>query len=215
MNTTKSVILAVCILVSILSFPACKNADETAPLNPPNVVYFGADATEIFRGTEVKLSWNVWNAATVEIDNGIGAVPASGSVPVKPESTTTYTLTARNSDGTVQNKVTINVRVYLVSWYKKVKSYGSPYILGTVKNIGDKPIYNVKISWAAYNANNTIIDTADGFPGDLGTISPGISAVFEAIFFNLSSWNQIYSLTYTISWITSSGVAESFTERVK
>ena len=46
-------------------------------------------------------------------------------------------------------------------------------------------------------------------------ISPGVSAVFEAIFFNLSSWSQIDHLTYTISWITITGMAESYTERVQ
>ena len=215
MKSMKSLLVIACLALAVGSFQGCKKADEVDLPDPPDIILFGADATEITRGQVVTLSWNVWNAATIEIDNGFGAVPASGTVTVKPQSTTTYTLTARNADGTVSRAATVNVRIHLVSWYKKMKSYGCPYILGTVKNIGDKPIYNVKISWAAYNGANTIIDTADGFPASLETISPGVSAVFEAIFFGLSSWSQIDHLTYTVSWITITGMAESYTERVQ
>lgn len=215
MRALKEFALLFCLLGMLASFQSCKTADETVPPNPPSITFFGADATEIFKGVEVVLSWNVSNAASVEIDNGIGPVAASGSVTVQPPSTTSYTLTARNSDGMVQRSTTVNVRICLVSWNKRMKSYGCPYVEGMVQNIGDKPIYNVKITWSAYNGFNTIIDTANGFPADLGTISPGVSAMFEAIFFSLNSWNQIDHLTYTIDWITSAGTPMSYTERVE
>jgi hypothetical protein len=39
------------------------------------------------------------NAALVTIDNGIGTVPAAGSVTVSPKETTGYTLTATGIGG--------------------------------------------------------------------------------------------------------------------
>lgn len=214
MRALKIFSLLFCLLGVLVSFQSCKTADETVPANPPSITFFGADATEIFMGIEVVLSWDVRNAASVEIDNGIGLVGPSGTVTVQPQSTTTYTLTARNSDGMVQRSTTVNVRICLVSWVKRMKSYGCPYVEGMVQNIGDKPIYNVKITWSAFNGFNTIIDTASGFPADLGTISPGVSALFEAVFFGLNSWDQIDHLTYTIDWLTATGTPVSYTERV-
>lgn len=59
------------------------------------VVSFLANPTQIERGASSTLSWRVLNADTVSI-SGIGTVPASGTAPVSPQQTTTYTLTARN-----------------------------------------------------------------------------------------------------------------------
>jgi len=85
-------------------------------------------------------------------------------------------------------------------------SYGCCRITGTVKNVGKATGYNVKIEFQAYNANNVIIDTANGFPADLGNIPVGVSATFEAVFFDVSSWSSIAKTTYEITWLTAGGV---------
>lgn len=55
------------------------------------------------------LTWDTSSADRVTIDNGIGDVGASGSWGVDVQSTTTYTLTAENGAGSVQDSARIDV----------------------------------------------------------------------------------------------------------
>jgi len=66
---------------------------------PPAVTSFTASASSVDPGTPVTLNWNVIDASTITINNGIGTVSSSGSVVVNPTTTTTYTITAQNSGG--------------------------------------------------------------------------------------------------------------------
>ncbi|MGD0352703.1 MAG: hypothetical protein ABSB38_04320 [Dehalococcoidia bacterium] len=59
-------------------------------------------------GNTAILSWHVTGANTVVI-TGLGTVPSSGSAPVSPASTTTYTLTAINDFTTTTGSVTVTV----------------------------------------------------------------------------------------------------------
>lgn len=86
-------------------------------------------------------------------------------------------------------------------------SYGCCEITGIVKNVGQATGYNVMIKFQAYNASNIIIDSASGFPADLGNIPVGISATFDAVFFEVKSWRLIAKTTYEITWLTGSGTA--------
>lgn len=58
---------------------------------------------------EVFLTWIVSNANTVTISPGIGSVSNTGSYKVTPGSTTTYTLSATNSAGSVSASTTVAV----------------------------------------------------------------------------------------------------------
>jgi hypothetical protein len=64
-------------------------------------------------------------------------------------------------------------------------------LTGYVRNTGPVTGYNCGIDFRAYSdaSRTTIIDTAHGFPPDLGDIGSGQRAYYEAIFFNLTSWN--------------------------
>ncbi|MGA7678003.1 MAG: FHA domain-containing protein [Dehalococcoidia bacterium] len=59
------------------------------------------------------LTWTVSNAATVTLSPGIGSVPNSGTYSVSPGYTTTYTLTATNSGGSVSASTTVTVTPYV------------------------------------------------------------------------------------------------------
>ena len=77
---------------------------------PPTMSSFTASpATIVGKPSANTLSWNTARAASVTIDSGIGSVAASGSMTVTPATTTTYTLTASNTYGTVQAQTTITV----------------------------------------------------------------------------------------------------------
>lgn len=89
------------------------------------------------------------------------------------------------------------------SLIKTMTDYRRPQFAGYVKNIGDNTGYNCMVEIACFSdtAKTTIIDTAKGFPADLGDIAPGIRAYFEAVAFDCSSHNQIKGTTVTITWL--------------
>ncbi|MGA2158952.1 MAG: hypothetical protein ABSG90_07020 [Dehalococcoidia bacterium] len=78
-------------------------------IQPPIVLSFTANPAGIINGTPSILTWNIFGATSVSIDQGIGNVGASGSTPVHPGSSTIYTLTASNSAGGVTATTDINV----------------------------------------------------------------------------------------------------------
>jgi len=76
----------------------------------PPAVGFSATEEDILEGEATTLLWIVTDAASVQIDQGIGSVvPTVGSVLVSPASDTTYILTASNSVGIATQSVTIKV----------------------------------------------------------------------------------------------------------
>lgn len=96
-----------------LSIPACKKKLPTSPDIPtevlPTIASFTANPTSITFGESSTLSWSTTNATAISINQGVGNVSATGTVEVSPEETTTYTLTATNSDGNRTQSCTIEV----------------------------------------------------------------------------------------------------------
>jgi PKD repeat protein len=76
---------------------------------PPAIVLFDATPSEIDLGQSTKLEWGVRDATSVNIDQGIGEVSATGSAELSPAKTIAYTLTATNAGGTVSKSVVIYV----------------------------------------------------------------------------------------------------------
>ena len=74
----------------------------------PAIATFIATPAAIAPGVTATLSWNVANADTVSLDQGIGTVTGS-SISVRPTVTTTYTLTASNEAGNGSAQVTVAV----------------------------------------------------------------------------------------------------------
>jgi hypothetical protein len=74
-------------------------APSPTPVALPVINSFIASPSSISLGSSVTLSWNVTNAASVIIDNGVGSAGSSGSTIVLPAATTTFTLTASNAAG--------------------------------------------------------------------------------------------------------------------
>jgi peptidoglycan-associated lipoprotein len=82
-------------------------------LNPARIANFSVEPSVIERGQAATLRWDVQNGSDVSIDQGIGAVPPSGTRQVFPGGTTTYTLTARSSNA--GNAETRSVTVTMVT----------------------------------------------------------------------------------------------------
>jgi peptidoglycan-associated lipoprotein len=66
----------------------------------PNAINFGDKTT---------LSWDSSNATSINIDNGIGTVEASGSRTVSPNASTTYKATATGPGGAATSEVRVTV----------------------------------------------------------------------------------------------------------
>lgn len=147
---------------------------------PPTIATFTADKTSITTGQSATLQWNVNNATTTSIDNGIGTVGASGSRSVSPSATTTYTVTASNTGGTTTQQLTIAVNAPPPVTPPTVNSFSSDR---SNVNIGD----SITLSWSTSNATGCSIDNGVGSVATSGskTITP--------------PGNVIYTLTATNS----------------
>ena len=75
----------------------------------PTITSFTAKPATIQPGQSSTLSWNVANATSISIDNGIGTVSATGTLAVSPAATTTYKLTTTGSGGTNTQTATVTV----------------------------------------------------------------------------------------------------------
>ena len=100
--------------------PKAVETPKVAPVARPIVKFFTAEPSTIERGQASSLKWEVTGAESVSINQGLGVVgnaaaggatPAviSGNRSVFPGNTSTYTLTATNSGGSVTEAVTVNV----------------------------------------------------------------------------------------------------------
>lgn len=98
----KKMLLSFLCLSLFLSIPGCKKTPTTPDIPAvvlPSIQYFNANPESIMLDSSSTLSWSTTNATNVMIDQGIGTVSQTGMMEVSPEDTTTYTLTAINSDG--------------------------------------------------------------------------------------------------------------------
>lgn len=86
--------------VTVTTVSGTSTAQTFTIFEPPLITSFAA-APSILTGVQPsELSWSV-NAASCSIDNGVGAVPCTGSTTVTPGSTRTYTLSATTAGATV------------------------------------------------------------------------------------------------------------------
>jgi peptidoglycan-associated lipoprotein len=116
----KDVALLILILSMLFAF-SCKKAApppppppaaSTPPPPPPApAITLRAQPDTINRGQNTTLQWDARNAATVQIDPGIGQVAATGNRQINPTSSVTYTATATGPGGTATDtaRVTVNI----------------------------------------------------------------------------------------------------------
>ena len=102
--------------VSLLAAPQDRAARRPdAPQNqekstsPAPAPRFEAIPASVTAGQATQLTWTVEGATSVSIQPVVGSVPASGSAPVTPSETTTYTLTATLPSGNVSVTATVTV----------------------------------------------------------------------------------------------------------
>jgi hypothetical protein len=84
-------------------------AVEESAVPAPVINNFSSSAQTVNEGNSFTLSWNVADANSINITPNIGAVSATGSIEVVGNETTTYTLSATNAGGTVQESTIVSV----------------------------------------------------------------------------------------------------------
>jgi hypothetical protein len=78
------------------------------PLARPVINSFSSNPSNIINGQSAILSWSVSEAASLRLDNGVGAVTGN-SIVVSPAATTDYILTAENGAGTATATAKVTV----------------------------------------------------------------------------------------------------------
>ncbi|MBM3118089.1 MAG: hypothetical protein FJ006_00800 [Chloroflexi bacterium] len=167
-----------------------------APSPPPSpslpvVNSFTASPPSITVGGSATLSWNVSNATSVTIDQGVGVVASSGTTSVFPAATTTYTLTAANAAGST----TASAQVV-------VSGAPSPSGLPVVNYFMANPPTisaggTTTLGWSVSNATSVTIDQGVGAVGLVGTapVSPATTTSYTLTASNAAG---LYSLTITV-----------------
>ena len=79
-------------------------------MSTPPTAALTADATTVDKGKSVTLSWSSKNATELDLEPGLGKVPAEGSKSVTLQESTTYTLTATGPGGTKSASASVSVK---------------------------------------------------------------------------------------------------------
>ncbi len=154
-------IVSACICTGLLS--GCRGVG-LLPAQPPVIptATITASPATVAPGSSTTLSWTTAYASTVTIDNGIGAVPLTGSMPITPSATTQYTLTATSVNGTATSIATVSVKALPPT----VKFSAAPTSI--------MPGNSATLTWSTTNATSVTIDHGIGTVAASGstTVSP-------------------------------------------
>jgi len=158
----------------------------TITVNPLPTVSIEADPMSINSGSSAKLSWSSTGADSLAINNGIGSVPASGTMSVTPAVTTTYTITATNSNGSITDSVTIAVN--------QLPDVNIDVDLNPIITGG-----STTLIWTSSHADSVSIDNGIGgvaLSGNL-TVAPAVTTTYVITAVNVHG-SQADSITVTV-----------------
>lgn len=163
--------LIVCLVfIGLAAGFACKGSTTPDVKTLPTITSFTATPATIHAGESSTLAWNVSNATTLSINQGVGTVTgATGSRTVSPTATTTYTLTATNSDGTKTATCTVTIAL------------NPPTIdFFTATPASIKLNDSSMLSWSVQNATTISIDQSIGTVSATGTsqVTPLVTTTY-------------------------------------
>lgn len=166
----------------VLTARGADGREVTAPVvvtvtsgNLPRILQFSGTPTSVDPGGAVQLCWNVENATEITITPGVGGgLKPVDCTTVRPNITTTYTLTARNATGLITAAVLITVgQVKITSFVNEPEfsqQSGAP----------------VTLRWTTENATHVVIT---GLGAPTGNQPPNGSVVVRP------TTNTSYTLT--------------------
>ncbi|MCJ7515513.1 MAG: hypothetical protein MUO89_06055, partial [Dehalococcoidia bacterium] len=141
------------------------------PTGWPTVNYFMANPSVIAAGGSTTLGWDVSNATSVAIDNGVGSVGSAGTTVVSPAASTNYTLTAANATGSYYMTIAVLVT--------GAAPAGMPdLIIQDIVRSGDTITYTIKNqgdATAGPSTSTLLVDSATVANDSVGSLTPGES----------------------------------------
>lgn len=200
----KKIIYVAILLALFLASCGVSGATTSGMVKDVPVIHsFTADPANIAAGEGTQISWQVSNATSVVINNGIGQVALSGSFAICPTGSVSYKITATNAAGPKSALVNITVHNQgepqagtvpkaqaTSSLYKPVISdfYSIPSIILS----GEKSTLN----WTVENADTVIIDRGIGTVANSGlkNVKPT-----ETTIYTLTASNKAGSASATTS----------------
>ena len=145
-----------------------------ASFNMPEVATFTVQPANIVSGGYATLVWDIRNSYDVSIEPRFGIIRPSGSQPVNPAFTTTYKLTANNSEGSILATTTLTVSGAPPTIDTPVVNHftASPYVIRR----GESAI----LSWRTTSASSVSIDKGLGTVPAEGTaeVSPQATTTY-------------------------------------
>ncbi len=147
----------------------------------PLVQRFTATPELVAPGGETVLRWEVAGADAVSIEPGLGVVASSGAMPVNPDETTSYKLTASNGNGSTSRDVSVTVNALEAAIINLYEADAADQTDGALKDAVGTANWDVKNGELAevtsarttitrahrmltFN-NDTGSDNGNGFPG--------------------------------------------------
>lgn len=164
----------------------CQVTVTVTPGTMPRIDKFTAVPLSIVAGQSSTLSWQVENATNVTIST-LGNEPLTGSQDVKPQQTTTYTLTASNNVGSVTATATVTVQ-------------GGVKINSFTANPSTSPSPGSPVTLTCLASNATSVTIAGA-----GPVNSGGSVVV----------NPTVDTTYTCTAVGAGGTTDTATVTVK
>jgi peptidoglycan/xylan/chitin deacetylase (PgdA/CDA1 family) len=165
------------VLVSGTTPPPATTTPPLPPASKPTIISsFTASPTAITSGQSSTLTWNIANASTTSIDNGVGAVTGTSKV-VTPTATTTYTITATNPQGSATSSVTVSVVHVVVTPPPPAPKPTISSFTATPANITSGQ--SSTLAWSIANASTTSIDNGVGVvTGTSKVVSPTATTTY-------------------------------------
>ena len=164
-------------------------------VSPPVIVSFTAAPSTISAGQSSTLKWNVVGTTTsLTIDNGVGDVTGKTSVQVSPTATTTYTLTATDTQGSITATSTKQTTV----------TFSSSFVPTLVSFIA---------TGASVDPGHGVGLTAvfDAGPGGTATIDHGVGTISSGV--PVSTGGLTSSTTFTVT-VANGSNSVTGTERI-
>jgi len=145
-----------------------------ASFNLPVVAVFTVQPANIISGAYATLVWDIRNTFDVTIVPGFGIIRPSGSQPVNPPFTTTYKLTANNSQGSILATTTLTVSGAPPSIDTPVVKFftANPYVIRQGES--------ATLSWQTIGGSSVSIDKKVGTVAGEGTtqVSPAVTTTY-------------------------------------
>lgn len=162
--------LAMLLAISMVAI-GCGGGSVSAQNNSAQpAITLAAQPSTVPSGTSTTLTWKASNATSVSI-SGLGTFPATGSVTVTPNATTTYLATAAGPGGTAASSIVVTVST----------SGPKPVITFTAQPNSVLPGTPAVLTWTTSNATSVTIAGVGTFPPSGSVqVSPTSTSTYTA-----------------------------------